>query len=385
MNRLSIDILLADFVNMKNSKEYNNYTEIELLLKLVTDKLEITTDYDKTNGTTKTEDFFNHVLSDLSKLGFGTFQLVEPSLNQFNFQYLLYIPQRIDHNILLMEGNNGPNIFEEGQMINKKYIPTALRCSKMIEFFSFLNCPCFLPLLPSEDSKIDEKDKNYSEKFPRQLSRNSVVNDEGNPIYRMDLQLLNAMEDAKAKVLAKTEIKLDDKTFLYGFSTSGNLASRLAFLHPDKFCGVCAGGINALIPVPLENYNDTNLIYPVGTYDYEVIVGKQFPEDQYRNLPKLYFIGENEPQKIYNTIFYPILHDPEVRDTFINGLGEDMFERGRLINKIYSDYGFSKQDDDIIKIVPNLEHNPYPMMETMQEFVENTMQTYENEKINKLR
>ena len=359
------------FLTMKG---INNYSDTEIFLEVLINELNLLVENDKNHGTIKLEKFFSEVLSDLSEFQRGSLKLVNPSEKKgFAFQYLLYIPETINHKVLLMEGNNGLQETDicNGELIDKSYVSTALRYSHLIDFFDFLKAPCFIPLIPGHVSK-KTGDLNYKESFARQLSRNSVINDEHSPIHRLDLQILNAMEDAKNLVSETTTVILNDRVFLYGFSTSGNLASRLAFLHPEKFCGVCAGGINAAIPVPIKKYNNTNLIYPVGTFDYEEITGRKFPTETYRDLPKLYFMGENENPNEYNTVIMDSLHDPEVQVAFVNSLGEDMIERAYLINDIYRKTGFSIED--IIKVLPKESHNPYPMLNELQRFAKTTIE-----------
>lgn len=351
-----------------NNKRYENYSQIKLLIESIVEKLEILVKLDKQEENFKVEKYFENVLSDLSIIEEGSFNLIESSVEKgFNFRYLLYIPETIENNVLLMEGNNSRDE-DKGvsALFDKSYIVPALKSSKLIEFFHFLKAPCMIPLLPRHS--ISLRDEIYKESYARQLSRNSVVNDSKESLYRLDLQILNAIEDAKKIVKKKTNIDLYEKTFLYGFSTSGNLAMRLAFLHPDKFCGVCAGGINAVAPVPISIRNNTNLIYPIGTYDYEKITGKTFPEKEYKELPKLYFMGDSEPEEQYNTILYSSLYDPYVKEAYCTGLARGMYERASLINQIYKENGYTDLNENIINILPNTGHNPEPMKEEIQEF-----------------
>lgn len=351
-------------------REDNSYScdKTKVLLEIITDKIELLIDDGTEEAMKKIDDLFDVFLNDLSEYGAGALKLINPSKDKgFNFQYLLYIPKTIENKTLFIEGNSGDmDIISYGDMVDKNYIIKALKCSQLIQFFSFLNVPCFIPLLPTNDTSKYSGDSDYHERYPRQLSRNSVVNYKDNPLYRTDLQLLKAIEDAKKIIYNEFQIQLNAKSFLYGFSTSGNLAIRLAFLHPEHFCGVCAGGMNAVVPVPIAKRNNVDLIYPVGTYDYSKIMGREFPATIYRELPKLYYIGDHESAEGYNTAVMPILHDKEVRDAFVDGLAKEMYERATIINIIYKKEGFAK--DDVIKVIANMGHNPFPMKDEIQKF-----------------
>lgn len=310
------------------------------------------------------KEFFDNYLNDLNNFDMNSFDLVSGSKEKgFCFDYLLYIPKKIDNNTLIIEGNNSPTNGANGEARNSKYIREVIPIAGSFQYFLDLNAPIFIPLIPNDKENIDTSSLNYHERFARQLSRNCVnpsidsnpvINSSDDYLYRIDLQILNAIADAKSIVYNKTGIDLEEKSLLYGFSTSGNLAVRLAFLHPNEFCGVIAGGINSLIPVPLDRHDNTNLIYPIGTYDYEMITGRKFSYDDYVSLNQYYFMGSNENATDYNIVVNRKYHDVDVENS-CKGLSLNLYERANIINDIYKQLGVTSSRIDIYE---GCGHNP---------------------------
>lgn len=325
------------------------------------------------NTPNKIKAFFQKILSNLQQFDINSLNLIEGEKEKgYCFDYLLYIPQNIKNNTLIVEGNNSPKNLTKGELKNINYISETLPILGSLQFLLDFNTPIFIPLIPNDDSTKNSKDPKFHERYARQLSRNSVnpnlennngIKSNGDYIYRTDVQILNAIEEAKRITYERTETILEDKSLLYGFSTSGNLAVRMAFLHPEKFCAVIAGGINAAIPIPFNKYNGINLIYPVGTYDYEAITGKKFDYEVYSNLKQYYFMGENEKPEIYNTVVNPKYHDTDVKKAY-SAISLDLYKRVNIINDIYRKQGL---DEDRIEIYKSFGHTPQPAVNKIRE------------------
>lgn len=338
--------------------------------------------------------FFDNYLNNLKNFGIDSFNLIRGNEKEgYNFDFLLYIPLNMKNNTLIVEGNNAKVNNSGGELKNPIYISETLEILGSFQYLLDLEAPIFVPLIPNNNPNIKTGANGVYERYGRQLSRNSVnpnintnnsVKSEDDYIYRTDIQIINAIEKAKKVVFKKTSIVLKEKSLLYGFSTSGNLAVRLGFLHPKKFCGVIAGGINSAIPVPIEEFNSKKLIYPVGISDYKEITGENFNYEEYVKLPQFYFMGELESQDSYNTVVKPLLHDKEITKVY-EALNLDLYERCNLINSIYSNL---KITEERIKIYKGFGHTPVPAINEIKnhakEYIENNLaknDSYEEGKI----
>ncbi len=67
--------------------------------------------------------------------------------------------------------------------------------------------------------------------YTHSLDSDTLKNEEGK-LVRIDLQLINMIEDAKSRLLERN-IELEDKVFLTGFSASGSFTNRFTVLHPQ--------------------------------------------------------------------------------------------------------------------------------------------------------
>lgn len=310
--------------------------------------------------------FLASIKRELQSFNIQSLDLIEGSKEKgFYFDCLLYIPSNIENNTLIIEGNNSMMNQSKGETKSPTYLSETFELIGSFQYFLELNAPILVPLIPNVNAFISSTTPGYHERYARQLSRNTVnpdistnpaITSKEDPLYRTDLQILHAKEYARQIIYQMTNTVIEKKSLLYGFSTPGNLAVRLGFLHPEEFCGIIAGGINAAIPLPIPSYRHTPLIYPVGTYDYEKITGKPFDNSVYLNLPQYYFTGEKEDQKEYNTVVMPLHHDSDVKNTY-SCLSLDLYERLDTINKIYQNLGLK---EDRIEVYQGYGHTPEP-------------------------
>ena len=92
---------------------------------------------------------------------------------------------------------------------------------------------------------------------------------------RIDLQLIAMIDDARGRLLKENNQNINEKVITVGFSSSSLFAARFTFLHPDRVSVAIGGGIGGLLPVPAEKINGIDVIYPIGTYDFEKITGNK--------------------------------------------------------------------------------------------------------------
>ena len=195
--------------------------------------------------------------------------IVEPNGKDFHFPYVLCVPKEKGTDTLFVETNNE----ERQEELYKSAERTVTYLINMMERRGGNKSPIFVPVLPT----------NGVDGWPyfQQLSKETFDNSLPIEQRRIDLQTLNAIEDAKRNYFQLTGNKLEDKVFMHGYSASGVFAQRFALAHPEIISEVCIGGAIGSIPMPMEEYNGVTLDYPVGTNDYEEIFGHPFNADEY--------------------------------------------------------------------------------------------------------
>jgi len=139
-------------------------------------------------------------------------------------------------------------------------------------------------------------------------------------IKRIDRQLLCMINDAK-EFLKKQGYSYDEQIILTGYSASAKFAQRFAFLYPEEVQMVIAGGMSATLCLPVSEYKGCKLNYPLGTNDYEKIVGKKFDEKQFSRIKQYFFLGSldtNDP------VPFPDNYTDDERNVINKIFGKDM-------------------------------------------------------------
>jgi hypothetical protein len=111
-----------------------------------------------------------------------------------------------------------------------------------------------------------------------------------NTLERVDRQLIRMLADARRRLMADG-YDVTDGVHMLGFSSSGQFASRFAFLHPGRVRAISVGGDGAH-PLPRETINGIPLPYPLGTADYRSVTGRPFDIDAWGHILKFVFVGE---------------------------------------------------------------------------------------------
>ena len=214
----------------------------------------------------------------------------------FNFPYLLKTSKKtLDAKYLIVESNNTGNQKTIKKMTSdaKKYLEWTFGS----DIAKKLNYPLLMPVFPFATKEM-EKDLSLSESqkwkyyFPQLDS--DVLKIDNAKYTRIDLQLIAMINDARERLLKKNNQNINNKIIMIGFSSSSLFAARFTFLHPERVAVAVGGSIGGLLPVPTNEINGTKLMYPIGSYDYESITGKQFNLEEYKKTPQFYWQGTKD-------------------------------------------------------------------------------------------
>lgn len=207
-----------------------------------------------------------------------TVQIVYPNdISNYNIPYILVLPKNMKENcILAVEVNNLET--ENGDYLLNNGLLTA---HKLVQQLKDNDNPVLIPIVPSVKNGIP---------YYQQLSKECFSIPSTHPLYRIDLQVLNIINEVKKNLSDK--INLREKIFLNGYSSSGVFAQRFALLHPEIVDTLCIGGASGSIPVPI-----LELGYPLGIADYYEITGKQFDLEVYSQIKFRYYIGQFEDKR----------------------------------------------------------------------------------------
>ena len=266
----------------------------------------------------------------------------------FYVPYLLKTSKKtLDAKYLIVESNNTGN---EGT--TKAMITAAKRSLNHVYSNTIakkLNYPLLMPVIPfgSVDMEEDLKETlpNPWDKWKyyfTQLDSDSLKIDD-KKYQRFDLQLIAMIDDARERLLKENNQSIEDKVIMIGYASSSVFAARFTFLHPERVAVAVGGSIGGLLPVPTNEINGTKLMYPIGSYDYENITGKQFNLEEYKKTPQFYWQGTKDKSNSYNGFIVgrnaegTDLTDEEyevVKKLFVNDLPFDAKKVSLKINTI---------------------------------------------------
>jgi len=192
------------------------------------------------------------------------------------WDYILYVPEEIKYKKLLIVPNN-TGIESDSILIHTQ---KAIDLSTWLQDFAdHLGTPMLMPVFPRPSS--------HPEQYTHALNRAALLSqDEG--LHRLDLQLIAMILHSKGLLNSKG-INLDEKNIMFGFSAAGDFVDRFSILHPELIEAVALGGSDNILPI--NEYNDIPLPYPLGTYDYESIAGKPFDQVQFSTIKRMIFKG----------------------------------------------------------------------------------------------
>ena len=280
-----------------------------------------------------------------NKVKNGSLDFVEADEEKgFHYPYFLFIPDDASKESefpLVVEPNNSGFLNDDLKAHIEKAERTATIDYYIGNFVSReLNLPLLVPVFPRFESD--------SHLYTHSLDRDIVLKQD-KELKRIDLQLLNMFEDARKRI-EKLGYKTDDQFLMTGFSASGTFANRFSLIHPEKVKAVAAGGLNGLLMLPEKEMKGMELIYPVGTHDFEVLFNKSFDSDAFQSTPQFLFMGELDDN---DAIPYSDAFDEPERQIIYHLLGEEMQpKRWEACQMIYDNHGI----DATIKTYEGIGH-----------------------------
>jgi len=250
----------------------------------------------------------------------------------FHWAYYLYIPGRVwtgenGQTYLLVEPNNSPEPSDDQSYHDSIARETIEYDGKMVA--DELKIPMLVPTFP----------RPYLLQT-RALTRDTLLTEiEG--LERIDLQLIAMIDDARER-LSQKGINVEDKVIMMGFSASGYFTNRFAMLHPERVHAAAIGGSGGWDTIPLKEWNGTKLRYPVGVWDLESLIGKEFDLETWKTIPLYIYSGDQDLDPAADPVLWVGeggLYAPEDRDLVLQYFGNNMTRRWQIIEDMFKSVG----------------------------------------------
>lgn len=245
----------------------------------------------------------------------------------FNFSYFLFIPEgmRKEESLaFIVEPNNTGYVSDD-------YDDHVEGARQSIENFGYLGkhladslkFPLLVPTFPRSETTWQE--------YTHALDRDAILSSDS-ATRRIDLQLI-AMIDHARNVLAAKGYTVDEKAILTGFSASATFANRFVVIHPDKVKVCAAGGLNAMLMLPLNNIDSTALNYPLGIGDFQTIFGDTVNLAAIQGVPQMFFMGDQDDN---DAVAYDDAYDSVERNIVYTHFGKAMQpDRWSFCGRVY--------------------------------------------------
>ena len=243
----------------------------------------------------------------------------------FNFPYYLFIPGGIDKHrqvYMLVETNNTGTTSDDLEVHRAKALKLA-ESSYANRMASRLGVPLLVPVFPRPRSNWQA--------YTHALDIDTLEIEEGK-LKRIDLQL-TAMIKYAQELLRINGFTIDDRVFMHGFSASAKFCNRYSFLHPEMVKAFAAGGVNGLPTLPVREWNECELPFPIGIAGIERFIDKGFNEKAFRQVAHYIYMGSFDRN---DTLPSRDAWREEEADIIKKALAEKMMpDRWELSRKIY--------------------------------------------------
>jgi hypothetical protein len=149
--------------------------------------------------------------------------------------------------------------------------------------------------------------------------------------YRMDLQLIRAVEDLRKRLTDEGTQTYPDFV-LYGEGVAAAYAARFTHLHPEKVRAAIIGNPGGYGFSPRRRLGKTPLVFPLGVGDMIHISGRRFQKSEFQKTPILLYWEENHVQD--KELFKANFNSAE-QELLLKHVGVDPFARWQRTKFFY--------------------------------------------------
>ena len=262
---------------------------------------------------------------------------------KFAYPYYFFVPPELHsaeaanqtHTILVLPNNTGK--LSDDMAVHEADVKKRLAAVPTIA--SLLKVAVLMPVFPRPESDWQI--------YTHALDRDSMVTTK-KEYRRLDLQLVAMIDDARTR-MAKQRLKFDRRVLLNGYSASGMFVNRFTFLHPDRVKAAAIGSPGGWPIVPVKEYKEKALRYPIGVSKFHVVLGKKLNLRELRKVPLLIFMGDKDDN---DSVAFGDSYDDEDRDVINPLFGKTPVARWDIARSLYRQAGLNAE----FKLYPGVAH-----------------------------
>jgi hypothetical protein len=275
-------------------------------------------------------------VSAIQKISFSGNDIIQVKASAqagFNFPFYLYVPTTAEKDQkvhLLVEPNNTGKTSDDLEVHQERALRLVSK-NYPNKIAKSLGSPLLVPVFPRPSTNWQA--------YTHALDRDTLEIEEGK-LKRIDLQL-TAMIKYAQELLRTNGFKIYDRVFMHGFSASAKFCNRYSFLYPEMVKAVASGGVNGLPTLPVSEWNECELPFPIGIAGIERFIDKPFNEKAFRRVAHYIYMGSFDRN---DTLPSRDAWSEEEADIIKKALAEKMMpDRWELSQEIYKDQDINAQ------------------------------------------
>jgi hypothetical protein len=270
---------------------------------------------------------------------------IEPqSAKGFLYAYYLYVPPELrsekggnaKQTILVLPNNTGKT--DDDLAVHDASAKRSAESRRSLA--SNLKVVLLVPVFPrpKTDGRI----------YTHALDRDSLLT-EKRELRRFDLQLISMIDDARER-LRVDGLRLDERVMMYGFSAAAMFTNRFTMIHPDRIKAAAFGSPGGWAMAPVPSWKGKALRYPIGTADFETVLGKKLDLERLKTVPIFLFMGADDTN---DSVIYRDSYEQEDQDLIFDLFGKTLIERWLVTEAIYKE----NVPAATLKLYPNVGHS----------------------------
>ena len=320
----------------------------------------------------------------------------------FNYPYFLYTPSSLSSDEespkpIFVGPNNSPSS-EDDYTIHLEYAKDSALGGRPRQIAERLNVPLLVPVFPRYR---DNPERWY---VYVQVLDPSTFNIEDSPLQRVDVQLLEMVKHATAR-LEENGHTIASEIHIDGFSASGAFTNRFTIRYPEHVNAASHGGttVKTLPKTELDEdvpavgdpkweqmsypagTEEGELPYPIGVANLEELTGCSFNREAWLNTPQYIYIGNEdrpEPGSGGHRSFANLPPEdvqkvhPDDRPYGMPDLIDDIYGVENIDERFeVSRAAYENVDAEVtITVYDGYGHTPRPAIDDLVEFHRNNMQ-----------
>lgn len=246
----------------------------------------------------------------------------------FHWPYLLLVPKRMRHPVLLVAPNNTGFATESLDLLRASALCGVERQTALAER---LGCPLLVPMFPRPSAPGEEGNL-----YLHALSRASLMV-EHEPWRRVDLQLLAMVKHARTHSSIR-DFRIEPRVLLWGFSASGSFVNRFTLLHPQAVLAVACGSPGGWPTVPAGSFEGQRLDYPIGIADLAALNGRATDEAALKQVQWFFFLGEED---VNDAVPFRDSFSKEAEDLVMGRFGRTLTARWEVARNLFARKGLA--------------------------------------------